>query len=87
MNLKNGLKNLKLWESIPDQAKWLLIQVSVTRVGPRQNNDIRESENGQPWKYWNYQNYSQNYLIAIFIHEIGNFPKIRQINVTINTNI
>ena len=59
----------------------------AVRVGPRQNNDIRESENGQPWKNWNCQNHSQYCLIANFVHEIGNFAKNRKINVTINTNI
>ena len=57
------------------------------RVGPRQNNDSRESENGQPWKNWNCQNHSQYCLIANFVHEIGDFAKNRKINVTINTNI
>ena len=33
------------------------------------------------------KNHSQNCLIAIFVHEIGDFPKNRKINLTINTNI
>ena len=53
-------------------------------VVPRQNKDIRESENEQPWKNWNCQNHSQNRQIAIFVHEIGNFPKNRKINETIS---
>ena len=80
--LKYGSR--KIVDLLSSAVEKRLINISVV---PRQNNDSRESEKGQPWKNWNCQNHSQNCLSAIFVHEIVDFPKNPKINVTINTNI
>ena len=72
------------WKILEENIDFQLTLIGSSVV-PCQNNDSRESENGQPWKNWNCENHSQNCLIAILVHETGNFPKNHKTNVTINT--